>query len=261
MKFDGGGGGEKKWENGGIWVEMWYNTAIHPRSLPVSSRTERGYFLPEIPTVPMKSRKLTATWRQPDGPPVAIAFVDGQNLFHAARRVFGRQIPDYDVLALSRRVCEMQGWRLARVHFYTGVPLPDKDPRSRDFWRSKLRRQDHQGVRVFSRPLHYRAMGNGEEKAEEKGVDVRIAVDIIRAVLREECDVALMFSQDQDFSEVAREVREIAREQRRWIKIASAFPSDGGAESIRGVNDTDWVRIDRDTYDLCLDPRDHFPPD
>ena len=52
---------------------------------------------------------------------------------------------------------------------------------------------------MFSRPLHYRAMGNGEEKAEEKGVDVRIAVDI-RAVLREECDVALMFSQDQDFS-------------------------------------------------------------
>ena len=240
---------------------MWYNTAIHPRSLPVSSRPERGYFLPEIPTVPMKSRKPTATWRQPDGPPVAIAFVDGQNLFHAACRVFGRQIPDYDVLALSRRVCEMQGWRLGRVYFYTGVPSRDKSPKWHGFWRSKLRHQRYQGVRVFSRPLRYRAMGDGEEK----GVDVRIAVDIIRAVLREECDVALMFSQDQDFSEVGKEVRKIAREQRRWIKIVSAFPSDGdsesdgGAESIRGVNNTDWVRIDRDTYDLCLDPRDHFP--
>ena len=116
-----------------------------------------------------------------------------------------------------------RGGGLRAFHFYTGVPLPGKDPRSHDFWRSKLRRQDHQGVRVFSRPLRYRAMGDGEEKAEEKGVDVRIAVDIIRAVLREECDVALIFSQDQDFSEVGKEVWKIAREQRRWIKIAALF--------------------------------------
>ena len=113
---------------------------------------------------------------------------------------------------------------------------------------------------MFARPLRYRMTKNGREKAEEKGVDVRIAVDIVRAVLREECDVALIFSQDQDLSEVAKEVREIAREQRRWIKIASAFPSGEDAENIRGVNNTDWVRIDRETYDLCLDSHDHFPP-
>jgi uncharacterized LabA/DUF88 family protein len=38
---------------------------------------------------------------------------------------------------------------------------------------------------------------------EEKGVDVRIALDVIRLAHRAEYDVALLFSQDQDLSEVA----------------------------------------------------------
>ena len=197
-------------------------------------------------------------WRMPEGPPVAFAFVDGQNLFKSAQQVFGHSAPNYDVVALARRVCEERGWRLERVHFYTGVPPRDKHLALNRFWGSKLRHMRHQGVRVFSRPLRYRALPGGGEKAEEKGVDVRIAVDIIRAVLREDCDVALIFSQDQDLAEVAAEVREISREQRRWIKAASAFPCDKGAENPRGVNNTDWVRIDRETYNSCLDPQNHF---
>jgi len=37
-------------------------------------------------------------------------------------------------------------------------------------------------------------------------------------------DVVLLFSQDQDFAELADEVRAIAREQQRRLKIASAYP-------------------------------------
>jgi uncharacterized LabA/DUF88 family protein len=59
---------------------------------------------------------------------------------------------------------------------------------------------------------------------EEKGVDVRIALDVIRLAHQREYDVALIFSQDQDLSEVAEEIWVIAREQDRWIKVACAFP-------------------------------------
>ena len=235
-----------------------------PRSLPVSSRPERGYFLgtgkkENPPTVKINRPKLRAPWQKPKGPPVAIAFIDGQNLFMSAKQVFGHKTPNYDVVELSRRVCEARGWDLKRVHFYTGVPPGNKSPKWHAFWQSKLRHMRRQGAQVFFRNLRYRAMEDGTEKAEEKGVDVRIAVDIIRAVLREECDVALVFSQDQDLSEVALEVREIAREQKRWVKIASAFPSGEGAENTRGVNNSDWARIDRETYDACLDSINHFP--
>ena len=59
---------------------------------------------------------------------------------------------------------------------------------------------------------------------EEKGIDVRLALDVIALGQCREYDVALVMRQDQDLSEVAEEIRTIAREQRRWIKIASAVP-------------------------------------
>jgi hypothetical protein len=69
--------------------------------------------------------------------------------------------------------------------------------------------------------------------------------------------VALIFSQDQDLSEVAQEIRQIAEEQARWIKVASAFPSSPALGNRRGIDKTDWIRIDRTTYDACLDRRDY----
>ena len=86
---------------------------------------------------------------------------------------------------------------------------------------------------------------------------MRIALDAIALAHRLEYDVALVFSQDQDLSEVADEIRAIAREQRRWIKIASAFPHGPASRNRRGINKTDWVRIDRALYVQCLDPRDY----
>lgn len=49
----------------------------------------------------------------------AIAFVDGQNLFHHVRSAFGYTFPNYDVQRLARAVCIAKGWKLQRVHFYT----------------------------------------------------------------------------------------------------------------------------------------------
>jgi len=53
---------------------------------------------------------------------------------------------------------------------------------------------------------------------------VRLALDVTALGQCREYDVALVMRQDQDLSEVAEEIRTIAREQRRWIKIASAVP-------------------------------------
>lgn len=94
---------------------------------------------------------------------------------------------------------------------------------------------------------------------EEKGIDVRIALDIIRLALKREYDVALIVSQDQDLSEVAEEVRYIAREQQRWIKVACAFPSSPAGSKRRGIAKTDWIEIEKGTYDACLDRRDYRP--
>ena len=47
----------------------------------------------------------------------AVAFIDGQNLFHSARATFGHTHPNYDVDALANRLCRLQGWQLAQVRF------------------------------------------------------------------------------------------------------------------------------------------------
>ena len=69
----------------------------------------------------------------------------------------------------------------------------------------------------------------------------------------------MIISQDQDLSEVAEEVRVIAKEQNCWIKLASVYPSSPAATNRRGINKTDWIPIDRVTYDACLDPYDYRP--
>lgn len=93
----------------------------------------------------------------------------------------------------------------------------------------------------------------------EKGVDVRLALDVVRLAHGQEYDIALIFSQDQDLSEVADEIRVVAQEQGRWIKAASAFPVSPVVPKPRGINRTDWIKIDRATYDACLDTRDYRP--
>ena len=120
-----------------------------------------------------------------------------------------------------------------------------------------------QGVIVYSRPLRYRnrtvRLANGTQHSfrtgEEKGIDVRIALDVIALAHRREYDVALVMS--QVLSEVADEIRTILREQRRWIKIACAFPQSSDSRNRRGIDMTDWITIDQELHDQCLDPRDY----
>jgi hypothetical protein len=92
---------------------------------------------------------------------------------------------------------------------------------------------------------------------QEKGIDVRIAVDIIRQAHAKRYDVGILFSQDQDLSEVAQEIRVIAQEQKRFIKMASAFPVSSTSRNRRGIEGTDWIPLERAAYDRCLDARDY----
>ncbi|MBA7681092.1 MAG: NYN domain-containing protein [Calditrichaeota bacterium] len=190
-------------------------------------------------------------------PKLVVAFFDGQNLFHSAKEAFGYSYPNYDAACLAEKVCLLKDWKLSQVRFYTGIPDTKDDAFWHHFWTSKARRMRNQGIHVFMRPLRYRnktvKLPDGREHTfligEEKGIDVRIAIDVIRMAHRKEYDVALIFSQDQDLSEVAEEIRTIAQEQGCWIKIACAFPSSPASRNKRGINRTDWIHIDRNTYD------------
>jgi uncharacterized LabA/DUF88 family protein len=195
-----------------------------------------------------------------------IAFVDGQNLYRSVLSTFGCTHPNYDIEKLAQAVCALRGWRLDLVHFYTGVPSATDDVRWNTFWTKKLAALGRSPrVKVYSRSLVYRdktitVPGLGQHTfrdCEEKGIDVRLALDVVDAAHLGQFDVALIFSQDQDLSEVASLIRRVANHQNRWMKVASAFPDSPSAPNRRGIDRTDWCPIDQATYDVCIDPRDY----
>lgn len=196
-----------------------------------------------------------------------VAFVDGQNLFHSAKDAFGYVYPNYDVSALSETICKTKGWNLSQVKFYTGIPDIADNPKWNQFWADKLAQMGRRHISIFSRPLRYHnktiRLADGKASTvmvgQEKGIDVRIALDIVRLAYQRRLDVALVFSQDQDLSEVADELKQIANQQVRWIKVACAFPVSPTSKNTRGINKTDWIKIDRALYDSCIDPRDYRP--
>jgi uncharacterized LabA/DUF88 family protein len=135
-------------------------------------------------------------------------FIDGQNLYWAARHAFGYHYPNYDPLPLARAIAQSRDWSLDTIHFYTGLP----DIRDNDFWNkfwtAKLAVMGSRGIVTYSRHLKYRnqtiRMPDGTETTvlvgQEKGIDIRIALDVVRMARQNKLDVALIFSQDQDLS-------------------------------------------------------------
>ncbi len=123
------------------------------------------------------------------------------------------------------------------------------------------------GILVTSRPIRYREerieLPDGTihivETPQEKGIDLRIGLDVVRMARNNQLDVAVIFSQDQDLAEVGKDIREIARSEQRWIKMVSAFPSCPNATVDRGIDVTDCFRMDLVFYDACLDSHVYRP--
>jgi uncharacterized LabA/DUF88 family protein len=229
-------------------------------------------------------------------PKRAVAFVDGQNLFHAAAEAFGYDYPNYHPLLLADRICAERRWRCQQARLYTGVPKLADNEFWHKFWAAKkrfLNREER--MFVFTRDTHYRdkrisfehdagritlADGFPLQKGtllflpsgktapgefwvrtgEEKGIDVRIALDMIRLTYRNEFDVGIIFSQDQDLSEAVSEVRELAKDQRRGIEMFCAFPRSRNTTNTLPIRGTTAIEIDQAFYDACLDPSNYRRP-
>ena len=199
----------------------------------------------------------------------AVSFFDGQNLYRHAKDAFGHYHPNYDPAQLAAVVCLREGWVNQQVRFYTGIPDASRDRRWHAYWTRRLTVMRRAGIHVTTRTLSYHrktiSLSDGSVEdhfvPREKGIDLRLGLDVVRMARNDELDVAVVFSQDQDLAEVATEMRDIARSTDRWLKIACAYPVSSTATSRRGIDRTDWIHLDRATYDRCLDPHDYRPAD
>lgn len=208
-------------------------------------------------------------------------FFDGQNVFYGAKQAFGYAEPNYDPVALAIELVSLRpNAQLIRLYFYTGIHSYRKDPKWNVFWNNKLRAIRREGdIRLgrgntitYSRPLIYHdevARDNAGNvvlnssdgtakvvpKGREKGIDLRLGLDVVRLANTRDYDVAMVVSQDTDYTEVVEEVEFISTQQKRRIAVVSASPRN--AKGKFGIPFTAGIEITKVIYDRCLDP--HTP--
>lgn len=133
--------------------------------------------------------------------------IDWQNCYRSARDAFGfdKSAPgkcgQVDPVKLARLLATANGrggsGKLSKVRVYTGVASQQRDPqtyaasrRHHQAWRNAGGEQ----IEVITRTLNYRT-----KPPREKGVDVAIAIDLVRTTLFEpEHDVVVLWSADTD---------------------------------------------------------------
>ena len=197
----------------------------------------------------------------------AISFIDGQNLYRHAKAAFGHHHPNYDPIKLADAVCSELGFLQHMVRFYTGFPRREIDPFWHGYWANRFRAMSRSGIHVIERRLSYHTEsielpgGNTAETTvvREKGIDVRLSLDLFKMAVDREYDAAIVFSQDQDLAEAVADVKDHSDRLKLGIKVYSAFPSGPSASSKWKIRGTIPFPMNQSFYDACIDPSDYRP--
>ncbi len=163
-----------------------------------------------------------------------IVFIDGQNFYNDCKKVFSKG-ETYPHL-LGQELCSSRfgnGRQLKQVRFYTGIHTPDKNPKMNAYMTRRLEMMKAIDVWTFARPLKYSSqwVKNRDEKpafikiikGREKGVDVRLALDLIWLALADEFDVAVVVSTDTDLDEAIKDVLKLREVTGRWLAVENAI--------------------------------------
>ena len=95
-------------------------------------------------------------------------------------------------------------------------------------------------------------------QGQEKGADVRIALDTTQLILDRVSDIATIFSTDQDFKQIRPTASNIVQKIGTIFRIKSAFPRTA-EYNIRGIDGTDWIKFGMETYHRSFDTQNYWP--
>ena len=136
-------------------------------------------------------------------------FIDWQNAYHGAREAFGlRSLPNeygnFSPLGVGRELARRNGrgeaGQLVRVEIHRGLPDATRDRvghgacrRQSSAWMAEA----PEIVIPYLRPLRY-PHDYPTSAAEEKGVDVQLALNAVECLIDGRCEVAIIVSCDSD---------------------------------------------------------------
>ncbi len=95
-------------------------------------------------------------------------------------------------------------------------------------------------------------------RGREKGIDLRIGLDMLRLARHGEYDVAVLVSQDTDLNQAVDELMDLRRELDRWLVVENAFPysTTSGRPKFRLRSCARWHVIDEATFQRIRDDTD-----
>ena len=88
---------------------------------------------------------------------------------------------------------------LSYVGVYVGLPNPRLDPATSSARNKQMAVWSRSSVTIVARPIRYpRGWPNVAEKPQEKGVDVKLAIDALFMAVTKQYEVAVIASSDSD---------------------------------------------------------------
>lgn len=195
-------------------------------------------------------------------PARVMVFIDYQNLHFQAHRLFhpvdvSPAFTHVDPSRLARLLIDRRrgGGELAGIRIYRGLPSSSREPvafgandRQTSTWRT-----DPQ-VSVHRRPLRY-PRGWPQLPAQEKGIDVALAVDFVRLAYERAYDVGILVSRDTDLLPALETVDDL-----KLAHIEVAMWARSGRLEFPGTGRPWCHHLSRDDYLAVMDPTDYRSP-
>lgn len=154
-----------------------------------------------------------------------VVFIDYQNVYEDFRRAFvsgalqstdGQFHPSRLADLLVAKGPDFEDWDLHGTRVYLGRPSPDRDGRGAAAHDRQTQAWRDAGVIVRARALQYLPA----QRPRQKGVDVELAVDVVRMAVQREYEIGIIVSTDTDLVPAVETVDEL-RGDERWPRLCT----------------------------------------
>ncbi|MEK7075846.1 MAG: NYN domain-containing protein [Patescibacteria group bacterium] len=137
----------------------------------------------------------------------AIVFIDGNNFYNKLKELCGNEkryrLSDFDYAAFSKRLVKDD--ELVEVRYYLGALKRQGDDKTEKMYADQQRffaKLQKLNVKIILGQI----IQHPDKSFHEKGVDVRIAVEMIRLARENRYDIAYLISSDTDLVPAVEEV-------------------------------------------------------
>ena len=143
---------------------------------------------------------------------------------------------------------------LEQVRVYTGRPDGERDPRTHAAHMRQCAAWERSGAVVITRPLRY-PRDWPRDRAQEKGIDVQLAIDFVAGAIDDSYDTGIICSTDTDLLPALEFVA--TRFGRERAETAACLTGGKGRE-LRLRKPSTWChRLEQTDYDAVRDPTDY----